>query len=75
MSVKIQIKDRYLQITIPVKEAYENEDLKRFLDFQRAREVAFRSQATEEQIAELAEEVKRSWWEKNKEWFLNETGD
>ena len=75
MSAKVQVKDGYFQITIPVKEAYENKNLKRFLDFQRAREISLRSQATDEQIAELAEEVKRSWWEENKEWFLNETGD
>ncbi len=75
MSAKIQIKDGCFQITIPVKEAYENEDLRRFLDFQRAREVVSRSQATDEQIAQLADEVKRSWWEENKEWFLNETRD
>ncbi len=75
MSAKIQVKDGCFQITIPVKEAYENEDLRRFLDFQRVREIVSRSQATDEQIAELADEVAASWWEKNKGWFLNESGD
>ena len=75
MSVKIQIKDGCFQITIPVKEAYENADLRRFLDFQRVREIVSRSQATDEQIAELADAVKKSWWEENREWFLNATGD
>ncbi len=75
MSAKIEVKDGNFQITIPVKEAYESPDLKRFLDLQRIRQIVSRSQATEQDIAELADEVKRSWWETNKEWFLHEAGD
>ncbi len=75
MSAKIQVKDGCFQITIPVKESYENRSIRNLLEILRAQEVLSRSKATEEQIAELADEVTASWWEKNKGWFLNESGD
>jgi IS5 family transposase len=71
MSAKIEVKDGNFQITISVKEAYKNEDLKRFLDFQRVREITSRSKITDEHIATLADEADQNWWENNKEWFLD----
>ena len=70
MSAEVHVKDGYFQITIPVKEAYENKPIRNFLEILRAQEILSRSKATEEQIAELADEVTASWWEENKEWFL-----
>lgn len=26
----------------------------------------------DESVLEISEEIKRNWWEKNKEWFLND---
>lgn len=74
MSAKVQVKDGYFQITIPVKEAYENKSIRNLLEVLRAQENLSRSKATEEQIAELGDEVTASWWEANREWFLNESG-
>ena len=75
MSAKVELIDGMFQITIPVKEAYKNEDLKRFLDFQRVREVTDHSKASDGQIAALADEIKESWWNENKEWFLDGISD
>jgi len=75
MSTKIQVKDGIYQISIPVKEAFEDDNLRRFLEFQRVEGIVSHSKATNEQIAALADEVDRNYWERNKGRFLRGLSD
>ena len=75
MSAKVKVKNGNFQITIPVKEAYENRSVRNLLDTLRGQDILSRSKATEEQINTLAEEVTGAWWEENRERFLNGTGN
>ncbi len=75
MSAKIQIRDGNYQISIPVKEAFEDDNFRRFLEFQRAEEIVSRSKATNEQIAALADEVDQNYWKRNKSRFLRGLSD
>lgn len=70
MSASVEVKNGNFQITIPVKEAYGNENFRRFLEMQRAEEILSHSKSSDEEITALAEKIDRSNWEKNKEWFL-----
>lgn len=42
------------------------------IDFLTFLEITSKSKATDEDIEELSEEIKRNWWEENKERFLGE---
>lgn len=44
-------------------------DIQRMLDYLSYKQAIKNSQATQEQIDELAETVKSGWWEKNKDRF------
>ena len=48
------------------------EEIQRFLNYLRYKEVVSKSKATQEDVDELAREVNKSWWEKNKQRFLPE---
>ncbi len=73
MKTRVNITKDYYQIRITVSEEYSNKAIRRFLDFLKIREIASQSKATEEQIAELADEVTENFWKKNKDSLLNET--
>ena len=75
MSASVEVKNGNFQITIPVKEAYENRSMRNFLDSLRGQDILSRSKATEDQIRAFSEEVTEAWWEENRERFLNGTGD
>ena len=75
MSAKVKVKNGNFQITIPVKEAYENRSVRNLLDTLRGQDILSRSKATEDQINTLADEVTGAWWEKNRERFLSGTGN
>ena len=75
MSAKVKVKNGNFQITIPVKEAYENSYVRNILDTLRGQDILSKSKATEEQINTLADEVTETWWEENREKFLNGTGN
>lgn len=75
MSAKVEVKNGNFQITIPVKEAYENRPVRNLLDTLRGQDILSRSKATEEQISTLADEVTGAWWEENRERFLSGTGN
>lgn len=47
----------------------EVNDIQRMLDYLSYKQAISKSQATDEQIATLAKEVKKGWWEKNKDRF------
>jgi hypothetical protein len=42
------------------------------IDFLTLLDITSRSKATDKEIEELSEEIKRNWWQKNKESFLGE---
>ena len=44
--------------------------LQKFIDYLHFMEISSKSQATEEQILELAKEVNQSWWQTNKSKFI-----
>jgi len=46
------------------------EEIQRFLNYLRYKEIVARSKATQEDVDKLAREVNKSWWEKNKHRFL-----
>lgn len=46
------------------------EYLQQFLDYLRFIEISSKSQATEEQILELASDINQSWWQTNKSKFI-----
>lgn len=46
------------------------EEIQRFLNYLRYKELVDQSKATQEDIDKLAREVNKSWWEKNKHRFL-----
>ena len=46
-----------------------DEDIMSFLSFY---ETKMKSKATEEDIEELAEEIKENWWKQNKKRFIDE---
>jgi|JFJP01.1.fsa_nt_gi hypothetical protein len=44
--------------------------LQKFLDYLRFMEISSKSEATEEQILELANDINQSWWQANKSKFI-----
>ncbi len=46
------------------------EYLQKFLDYLRFMEISSKSQATDEQILELSNEINKSWWQTNKNKFV-----
>ncbi len=46
------------------------EEIQRFLDYLRYKEIVAKSTATQEDADKLAREVNKSWWDKNKNRFL-----
>jgi hypothetical protein len=46
------------------------EEVQRFLSYLRYKEIVASSTATQDEIDELARDVNKSWWEKNKHRFL-----
>jgi hypothetical protein len=48
------------------------EEIQLFLNYLRFKEIVAKSKATQEDVDQLAREVNKSWWEKNKQRFLPE---
>jgi hypothetical protein len=46
------------------------EEIQIFLNYLRYKEIVAKSKATQEDVDQLAREVNKSWWEKNKHRFL-----
>ena len=57
------------EIIIRLPSDWEVEDLQRLLDYLSYKRAVQKSKATKEEIAKLAKEVKKGWWEKNKDRF------
>ena len=57
-------------VTLPA--SFDISEIQRFLGYLRFKEIVSKSKATQIQIDELAREVNKSWWQKNKQRFLPE---
>jgi len=57
------------QINIPISESYQDEYVRRFLDYLRIKEITSTSLATDEDINNLLEELMEQWWEKSQHRF------
>ncbi len=58
------------EIIIRIPSNVEIEGLQRLIDFLKFRELVSKSKATQDQVDELASQVNKRWWEKNKDKFL-----
>lgn len=67
--MKIQNINNELTITIP-NGIVDIVEIQRFLDYLRYKSIVNKSQATEEDIEQIAEEINESWWVKNKTTFV-----
>ncbi len=70
MQTEVKVEDGYYVIRIPVADSYEDRVTREFLGHVKVEKILSRSQATEEQVSELAEELQSNWWKENKERFL-----
>jgi predicted trehalose synthase len=68
--LNIERTDREIIIRLPLDLAVN--DIQRMLDYLAYKQAIKNSQATQEQIDELAKEAKSSWWERNKDRFPEE---
>jgi hypothetical protein len=60
------------EIIIRLPSATEWGDLEAILKYIRYREIVSKSQATQDQIDQIASEMNKSWWEANKHRFLKD---
>lgn len=68
--IKTYSKDDFLTVEIPYSLIYENRTIREFLKYLRIKSIVAKSQAKDEDIEKLSNEVKKKIWEKNKDWFL-----
>jgi hypothetical protein len=68
--IKTYPKDDSLTIEIPYSLIYENRTIKEFLKYLRIKRIVAKSQAKDEDIEKLSNEVKEKIWEESKDWFL-----
>ena len=54
-----------IKISIPAN-LFEMDEIQKFLDYIRIREITSKSNATQEDADKLANEINQSWWDKNK---------
>ncbi|RMG24124.1 MAG: hypothetical protein D6730_13155 [Bacteroidetes bacterium] len=60
------------QIIIKLPLTINIEEIQRFLNYLRYKELTAKSRATQADADALAKDVNKSWWEKNKQRFLPE---
>ncbi len=72
MGITIEKTDEAIWIKLPPDTA--ETDIKHFLSYFSYVNLVSKSQAKQEEIDELAREVKKGWWEKNKARFKGITG-
>lgn len=58
------------EIIIRLPSSMDIEGIMEFLSYLRFKEIAQKSQATQEDADRLAKEANRSWWERNKDKYL-----
>jgi len=72
MAVKIESDSKEITIKIPIKSSLE--DIQQILKYFTYIDLVSKSKADQEQIAKLANEVKKGWWERNKNRFADKPG-
>lgn len=68
--LNMQIERTNSEILIRLSAGTDLVGLQRILDYIKYREIASKSKASQEEIDELANESKSSWWDKNKSKFI-----
>ena len=58
------------EIIIRISASEDSIGVPRLIDYIRFMEIVSKSEATQEDIDELAEDINKSWWEKNKSRFI-----
>lgn len=72
MNITVERTDKEILIKLPLTTAVS--DIQQILNYFEYVNLANKSQATEEQIEDLAKEVNQSWWAKNKGRFEGKEG-
>ena len=67
-ALTVRREDETIMISIPA--SINNTYIEQLLDYLRVKSIAAESQATEEEIVELASEINQSWWQANKQRFI-----
>lgn len=60
------------EIIVSFANSVDIQEIQRFLNYIRFKEIAAKSKATEADVTELANEVNASWWQANKNTYLPE---
>jgi len=72
MAVTIESNSKEITIKLPVDTSLD--DIQQILKYFTYIDLVSKSKAKQEQIDELAKEVNRGWWEKNKDRFKGKPG-
>jgi hypothetical protein len=72
MAVTIESNSKEITIKLPVDTSLD--DIQQILKYFTYIDLVSKSKATQEQIDELAKEVNKGWWEKNKDRFKGKPG-
>lgn len=72
MNVIVERTEKEILIKLPLNT--EIADIQQILNYFEYINLVNKSQATQEQIDDLAREVNKGWWEKNKERFVGKEG-
>ena len=67
-ALTVRREDETIMISIPA--SINNTYIEQLLDYLRVKSIAAESQASEEEIVELANEINQSWWQTNKQRFI-----
>ena len=67
-ALTVRRENETIMISIPA--SINNTYVEQLLDYLRVKSIASESQATDEQIIELADELNQSWWQTNKQRFI-----
>ena len=70
MKTKIKIDNGAYKLTIPISDAYENINIRNFIDYIKAEQILSKSQASDDFIQKLSDEVKETWRLANKDKFI-----
>ena len=70
MQVEVSRTDGYFQIKIPIIDTYTDRNIRNFLNYLKLREIASKSQATDNDIEALSEEIMQEWWNSSGEKFF-----
>ncbi len=67
-ALTVSREDENIMISIPA--SINNTYIEQLLDYLRVKSIADESQASEEEIVELANEINQSWWQTNQQRFI-----